>query len=160
MLKIQQVENIMQNRFTTFTVLIGKINRCIKKIKSTEMAEFDLKGVHVSCLYHIYTNKSLTAKELCDICDEDKASISRSIDYLEKNEFLLCNSTLKKRYKSALELTDKGKAVAEKIASIIESMLDRASTGMSEDERLVMYKSLNTVCDNLQDICDHYDTNI
>lgn len=41
----------MEGRFETFTVLISSINRCIKKIKAEEMAECDLKSIHVSCLY-------------------------------------------------------------------------------------------------------------
>ena len=71
----------MQERFQTFTVLITKLNRCIRKIKTEEMAEFDLKSPHVSCLYYLYKADSLTAKELCDICEEDKANISRSFIY-------------------------------------------------------------------------------
>ena len=31
----------MKDRFQTFTVLIAKMNRCIRKIKTEEMAEFD-----------------------------------------------------------------------------------------------------------------------
>ena len=34
---------VMQGRFETFTVLITTINRSIRKIKTEEMAEFDLK---------------------------------------------------------------------------------------------------------------------
>ena len=41
----------MDPRFETFTVLINKISRSIKKIKNQEMAEYDLRSVHVSCLY-------------------------------------------------------------------------------------------------------------
>ena len=78
----------MEERFQTFTVLISNINRAIYKIKAEEMSEFDLKSSHVSCLYYLYQKTSLTAKELCDICEEDKANISRSMEYLEKNGYL------------------------------------------------------------------------
>ena len=63
----------MIDRFQTFTVLVAKMNRCIRKIKTEEMAEFDLKSPHVSCLYYLYGADSLTATELCEICEEDKA---------------------------------------------------------------------------------------
>lgn len=43
----------MEERFETFTVLIARINRGIKRIKAEEMAEFGLKGPHVSCLYYL-----------------------------------------------------------------------------------------------------------
>ena len=72
-------------RFETFTVLIAKISRNIRKIKNNEMAEYDLRSPHISCLYYLYSSEGLTATELCERCEEDKATISRSLDYLEKN---------------------------------------------------------------------------
>lgn len=147
-------------RFKTFTVLIAKINRNIRKIKNEEMAEFGLKSPHVSCLYYLYKEKSLTAKELSDICDEDKGAISRSIDQLEKLGYLLCESESKKRYKAPLLLTEEGRAIAEKIAAKIDSVLDFVSGALAEDERMGFYKNLNSVCENLQKFCEKYDNQI
>ena len=75
----------MNERFERFTVLITKISRNIRKIKNKEMADYDLRSPHVSCLYYLYVSESLTATDLCERCEEDKATISRSIDFLEKN---------------------------------------------------------------------------
>ena len=80
----------MKERFETFTVLIAKINRNIRKIKNQEMAEYDLRSPHISCLYYLYSTNGLTATELCERCEEDKATISRSLDYLEKNGYIVC----------------------------------------------------------------------
>lgn len=144
----------MENRFKMFTVLTSKINRCIRKIKTDEMAEFNLKSTHVSCLYYLYEESSLTAKELCDICDEDKAAISRSIDYLENNGYLVCESKTAKRYKSPIELTEKGKVVAQKVSDKINCILDEASKGLSEENRIIFYQSLGLISENLEKICD------
>ena len=149
----------MQERFQTFTVLITKLNRCIRKIKTEEMAEFDLKSPHVSCLYYLYKSDSLTAKELCDICEEDKANISRSIEYLEANGYIVCHSKTEKRYKSPLVLTEKGIEVAKKITKKINNLLFHAGTGLSEEDRNIMYRSLAIVCENLQSFCDAYEEN-
>ena len=78
----------MKERFRTFTALIAKINRNVKKIKNQEMAEYGLRSVHVSCLYYLYSAESLTATELCELCEEDKATISRGVDFLEENVLL------------------------------------------------------------------------
>ena len=80
----------MEQRFETFTALVIGISRAIRKIKSEEMAEFHLKSPHVSCLYYLYKQRELTAKALCDLCDEDKANMSRIIDFLERNGYVLC----------------------------------------------------------------------
>ena len=144
----------MENRFKLFTVLNSKINRCIRKIKTDEMAEFELKSTHVSCLYYLYVEDTLTAKELCDICDEDKGAISRSLDYLENSGYLKCDSKTVKRYKSPIELTEKGKLVATKISEKIDRVLDEASVGLTEENRVVFYQSLSLISENLEKICD------
>ena len=76
----------MQQRFETFTVLVNKISRNIRKIKNQEMSEYHLRSSHISCLYYLYLSRGLTATDLCERCGEDKATISRSLDYLEKND--------------------------------------------------------------------------
>ena len=40
----------MKERFETFTVLINRISRNIRKIKNQEMAEYNLRSSHISCL--------------------------------------------------------------------------------------------------------------
>jgi len=67
----------MEERFETFTVLITRISRSIKRIKADEMADFELKGPHVSCLYYLSQQDGMTAAELCERCDEDKAGRPR-----------------------------------------------------------------------------------
>lgn len=147
----------MEERFKTFTVLITNIGRSIHKIKTEEMTEYKLKSSHVSCLYYLYKEDSLTAKELCDICEEDKANISRSIKYLEETGYLECHSKHQKRYQSPLALTEKGREVGKLVAEKIDRILDQASAGLCEEHRVILYKSLMLVNENLQKICDRYD---
>ena len=142
----------MQERFETFTVLINRISRNIRKIKNQEMAEYNLRSAHVSCLYYLYMHKGATATDLCERCEEDKATISRALDYLETNGFLICESKCTKRYKSPLILTDKGKQVGEKISDKINGVLDAISGGLTEQERVEFYRSLSIVSESLEAI--------
>ena len=144
----------MFDRFERFTVLINRILKSIHKIKSTEMSKFGLKCAHVTCMYYIYREGGLTAKELCDICGEDKAAISRAIDDLEKLGFVTCDCDSGKRYKSEISLTPKGTPTAEAIAAKVDSILDKASAGLDENSRTALYESLKIVSDNLQKICE------
>ena len=98
----------MQERFETFTVLINRISRDIRRIKNQEMAVYHLRSAHVSCLYYIYSLDGVTSAELCEHCEEDKATISRALEYLESNGFIVRNSGWAKRYRSPLLLTEKG----------------------------------------------------
>ena len=139
----------MQERFETFTVLINRISRNIRKIKNQEMSEYNLRSAHVSCLYYLYSGNNITATDLCERCEEDKATISRALDYLETNGYLTCESKSAKRYKSPLVLTEKGQVVGKKIADKISNVLDEISIGLTEEERIAFYRSLSIISDSL-----------
>ena len=147
----------MNKRFETFTVLIAKIHRNIKRIKNQEMAEYGLRSTHVSCLYYLYTTQCVTATDLCEKCEEDKATISRSLDLLEKNGYLTYEPRQNKRYKAPLLLTPKGREVAGKIADKVNAVLDEISLEMTEEERVALYQSLATVSEGLEVICRRLD---
>lgn len=140
----------MQERFETFTVLINRISRNIRKIKNQEMSDYNLRSVHISCLYYLYTNKGATATDLCERCEEDKATISRALDYLEEGRYLTCESKSIKRYKSPLLLTEKGLEVGKKIADKIDGVLDAISDGLTEEERVAFYRSLSIISESLE----------
>ena len=142
----------MQERFETFTVLINRISRNIRKIKNQEMAEYNLRSAHVSCLYYLYMHKGATATDLCERCEEDKATISRALDYLENNGFLTCKSKNAKRYKSPLILTDKGNDAGEKIADKINGVLNAISGGLTEEERVEFYRCLSIISESLESV--------
>lgn len=144
----------MKERFETFTVLIAKISRNIRKIKNQEMAEYGLRSPHISCLYYLYSAESMTATDLCERCEEDKATISRSLNYLEENNYLTCESKNRKRYKSPLVLTEKGQEVGKKIFDKVNRVLDEAGAGLTEEERETLYRCLTIVSNNLERITD------
>ena len=140
----------MKERFKTFTVLIAKISRNIKKIKNREMAEYGLRSVHVTCLYYLYSSETLTATELCELCEEDKATISRALDLLEENGYVTRTAHLGKRNTSDLSLTEKGAEMGKKIADKINCVLDEICTDLTEKEREDFYRSLEIISDSLE----------
>ena len=148
----------MQERFETFTVLINRISRNIRKIKNQEMADCNLRSGHVSCLYYLYTQEGLTSTELCERCEEDKATISRCLVYLEENGYLASAANGAKRYKSPLFLTDKGKEIGKLIAEKIHRVLDEISGGLTEEERIAFYRSRAIISNSLDAVCARYET--
>lgn len=146
----------MENRFELFTVSISKIGRSIRKIKTKEMEEFNLTSVHVSCLYYLYKASTLTATELCTRCVEDKARISRSLEDLEQQGLVIRDSQQKKRYNCNLSLTEKGMHIGKRVTEKIDKILESASAGITEQDRIILYKSLETISNNLNQICKKY----
>ena len=141
----------MQERFETFTILINRISRDIRRIKNQEMASYHLRSAHESCLYYIYSLDGVTSAELCEHCEEDKATISRALDHLETNGFLL-RDTGAKRYKSPLLLTEKGRDAGKRIAEKIGSILETVSHALTEKERIEFYRCLSTISRSLEAI--------
>ena len=142
----------MQERFETFTVLINRISRDIRKIKNQEMADYHLRSAHVSCLYYVYSLGSVTSAELCEHCEEDKATISRALDYLEANGFVLRDSDRTKRYRSPLRLTERGQEAGKRIAEKIDTVLDTVSRTLTDEERAAFYRSLSAISRSLDAI--------
>ena len=76
---------------------------------------------------------------------------------MEQEGYIICNDVAKKRYRSALQLTQKGVEVGSHIAQKIENIVEKASEGISEDCRQILYQSLFAICDNLEKICEKYE---
>lgn len=144
------------DRYSRFTILINRISRSIYRIKDEVMCKYGLKSAHVSCLYYLYKEgKPLTARELCDACEEDKAAVSRAIDLLGKEGYVTCGGNSEKKYKSPIALTQKGEEVGKAVADKITGILSVLDNGVSDDDRAILYESLETISKTLQDICDN-----
>ena len=119
------------------------------------MLKFGLKSFHVSCLYYINKfDDGLTATELCNLCEEDKGAISRSIDYLEKDGYVKysCDDN-KKKYRAKIFLTDKGKKIADRLDVITNKAVDIGSEGLNDIDREYLYKCLEMISNNLNKYC-------
>ena len=76
-------------RFESFTTSVTKAYKCIQKIKLAETERMGLKANHVMYMHYLGKNpEGLTAKQLCELCIEDKAAVSRTIVDLTKNGFV------------------------------------------------------------------------
>ncbi len=125
-------------------------SRNIRKIKNQEMAEYGLRSAHISCLYYLYLAKALTVTDLSERCEEDKATISRALDFLEEKEFITCESKHVKRYNSPFYLTGKGKEVGEKITDKINCVLEEICIDLTEEQRIEFYRCLAIISDSLE----------
>ena len=139
----------MNQRFDAFVSGITSCYKYIQRIKSMEMTEFGLKGTHVMCLYYLRQNPAgLTATQLCGLCAEDKAAISRTLSELRSRGYITTLS--KKAYRAMLTLTGAGHEIARKFDHLIEGWVCTGGDGLSEEERFDFYKSLATIADNLR----------
>ena len=129
----------MQDRFERFVVSITELHRYLQKLKELEMGQMDLKAGYTMCLYYLGKHpEGLTATQLTELCKEDKAAISRTLSQLSSKGLVSC------------ELPEEGNTVVKKISSRIYSALAHGGDGMTEEQRLNLYDSLERISHNLE----------
>ncbi len=147
----------MEQRYTTFSLLLINISRCVQKIKNVEMAALGLKGKQVQCLfglYHCAEGASLT--KLGEMCGEDKGMMSRTVKELTEAGLVYVDAKCDRKYKNPIRLTERGERIAGIVAEKISAMLEEGSAGISDGERAQLYRSLGVISENLTDICKKY----
>lgn len=145
----------MFNRFETFITTMNQINRSIQIIKNREMSEYGLRGTHVMCLYQLRQHEEgLTAAELANLCDEDKAAISRSLSKIESKGLITFTDVEgKKRYRTMITLTDQGKKICDQISQKINKLLQINSKEITDEEREIFYHVFSKIANNLNESC-------
>ena len=139
----------MIQRFQSFVTGITVCYKYIQRIKSAEMTEFGLKGTHVMCLFFLHHNPDgLTAAQLCQLCAEDKAAISRTVAILQSKGFVDAGQ---KKYRAILTLTPSGEEVARQVDDLIEQWVGLGGDGLSAEERATFYRVLELISGNLRE---------
>lgn len=144
----------MLDRFERFTLAIFEISHCWHKLAAEAMAKYDLKGPYA--IYLIVLRRfplGITASQLCDICSRDKADVSRAVAQMEEKGIIVRKEGTG-RYRALLRLTPAGKAAADAVAKCAHLAVDRASCGVSDENREIFYQSLESIMVNLQQLCE------
>lgn len=145
-------------RFEAFTTSVTKAYKCIQKIKFTEAERIGLKANHVMYMYYLGKNpEGLTATELCKLCIEDKAAVSRTIvDLTEKGFVKPSEIDSGRKYRTKIMLTKEGNEINKKLNEAIAIAVNKASSSLSESDRENFYRVFFYITDNLEDICESY----
>ena len=144
----------MLDRFEKFSLAIAEINRCWHKIAAGELSKYDLKASHVTYLLTLARYpEGLTAPKLAELCDRDKADVSRMLSILEARGLVTKDGIGGNRYRGCLRLTPEGQTVAEALSRRAELAVEQAGEGLTERERIIFYTSMDTITKNLRRIC-------
>ena len=142
---------MLVNRFESFVNGITVCYKYIQKIKATEMTEFGLKGTHAMCVYYLNRHEEgLTAAQLCNLCSEDKAAISRTLSDLENKGYVTqSNDENKKKYRSLIALTERGTELAKIVDSLACQWVGFGGDSLSDEQREAFYFALEVISQNL-----------
>lgn len=143
----------MLNRYDQFTTAISSAYKNIQKIKRDVMIRYGLKGPHAQCLLAMNRHEGgVIISQLCEICELDKAAVSRVVSELEEKGMVERGAAGDKLYRAPLRLTASGCEVARHISVVAEQAVELAGMGLSDEDRQVFYRALELIAGNLQRI--------
>lgn len=144
----------MISRYEQFTTAISTIYHHFQKIERDEMERYGLRGTYTQYLLAIdRALDGITAAQLCEFCEKDKAAVSRAVAEME-NQGLVRRALINDRaYRAKLYLTEEGKRAAEFVRLRSKTAVEIAGKGVDDADRAVLYAALERIAGNLQRIC-------
>ena len=123
------------------------------KIEREEMEKYGLRGSYVQYLIAMKRfPEGMTSAKLCDICDKDKAAISRIVSEMESKGLIRRESDKSNMYRAKLVLTEEGNKAADYVCERAEKAVFAAGKGLDEEDRRIFYGVLAIFEANLRRI--------
>jgi DNA-binding MarR family transcriptional regulator len=146
----------MISKYEIFSTVVSSLYHDIQRIERTEMAKYNLKGPHAQCLVVMDRfPEGITAARLCELCERDKAAISRTVAELEEASLLTRREQHGIRYRVPLVLTEAGKEAARNVNTVAGRAVEMAGAGLNDEQRDVFYHVLGIIAQNLHAISMH-----
>ncbi len=140
----------MLSRFEQFSYVISGINRYIQKIERDEMIKYGCKGAFAQYLVALLSHpEGLTASRLCEICDKDKAAVSRMVNEMLEKGLVTRSGEGSRAYNAPILLTESGRNAAEHVCMKARAAVKAVGGEMSEEDRRVLYSLLDSIAAKL-----------
>ncbi len=110
--------------------------------------ELGITGTQASMLFMIAVGKCSTAAELAREYGIDASAVTRLLDRVEKRGLLSRIRSIEDRRVVRLELTDEGRALAERLPPIFRSVLDQVLDGFTPEEVGFLKSMLRRILSN------------
>ena len=141
------------DRFERFTLSVFSITRYWNRIAAEAMGRYGLKGANALYLLTLGDAKGeITAAQLAEICQRDKADVSRAIASFQEKGII--EPYGKNRYRAPIVLTPEGRELTMEIRKKARSALLAAGEGLSDEMRGNMYQALDIIAENMRAICE------
>ncbi len=141
----------MLERFQQFSYIISVINRQIQKIERDEMIKYGYKGAFAQYLVAMRHHKEgITAAQMSEICDKDKAAVSRIVTEMIDKDLVVRKSETETIYRAKLFLTQKGADLADFVAERAAAAVEAVGNELTDEERKLFYSTLDFIAGKLQ----------
>ena len=143
----------MLRRFEEFCSIIASIQHHIQKIERDEMEKYGLKGPYAQYLVTMsHCPEGITAAQLSEMCDKDKAAVSRALAELERLALVTREKANDTAYRALVRLTEEGTAAARYVCDKVRQAVELAGKGLTDQDRQLFYSVLRRISGNLHTI--------
>ncbi len=141
-----RLENV---RFEKFTLLIDGIHKSISRLKLDIAPTLGVKGVHVFWVYELSLHpEGLTAAEIANVSRIDRSLVSREIEMLKADGYIVSDGGGKRKYNERFTLTECGRALAEEITEKVLQIQNTVNDGISDGDLRCFYSTLEKLYGN------------
>ncbi len=128
--------------------LISRIREKSSRFITSELTRLglgDLKPIHGDILLALFQQGDPTMKELADIVDRKKSTVTTLVEKLVSLGFAAKNQDLNDSRIFRISLTDKGRGLKDSLIEISGKLINRVYKDMPDEERKQVVKSLKRI---------------
>ena len=135
------------------------LHRAMKKQIDDYMSGEGLTGVQLFVLCELRKlekseTREINQRDLENVSHVSHPTMTDILKRLEKKGYIsCCRSEQDRRYK-CVRSAEKAQGLSRRMAEADEIAFERLCEGLSEEERATMYRALNTICSNLENVCE------
>ena len=132
---------------TRFGELIYLLKKNNKKYLNDRLSDYNLTLVQGICLLAIDENENITQKELADLLNITKSGITKSVNNLQKDSFIIKERSQDDARQFVLRLTEKGEKIIPLLYEIKSEWenklgLDELGDEFMDSLKILAYKSI------------------
>lgn len=133
------LESYTYDRFGEILYILHKNNR---KYLNDALAEYDLNLLQAMCILTIHQKNDTTQKELTEILYLTKSGITKAINKLQNEGFVIKEKSSKDNRKYVLKLTEKGKEIIPHLIAINDEWEEKIGLTELDDEFIENLKDM------------------
>ena len=133
------LESYTYDRFGEILYILHKNNR---KYLNDALAEYDLNLLQAMCILTIHQKNDTTQKELTEILYLTKSGITKAINKLQNEGFVIKEKSSKDNRKYVLKLTEKGKEIIPHLIAVNDEWEEKIGLTELDDEFIENLKDM------------------
>lgn len=149
--RCRTIDGLMNFETDIIISLISRLREKSSRFIASELRRLglgDLKPIHGDILLALFQHGDPTMKELADIVDRKKSTVTTLVEKLLSLGYAVKNQDMNDSRVFRISLTDKGRGLKDRLIEISVNLLNRVYKNMPEEERKQVVKSLKKINDN------------